>query len=83
MQELVPLVSGFAVGLVLGALRPSLRLGVGAALAVVLGVLATVVTGELETSWAFVLVDIPLVALASVCGLLVARRVSPRATRPG
>ena len=83
MQELVPLVSGFAVGLVLGALRPSLRLWVGAALAVVLGVLATVVTGELETSWAFVLVDIPLVALASVCGLLVARRVSPRATRPG
>lgn len=83
MQELVPLVSGFAVGLVLGALRPSLRLWVGAALAVVLGVLATVVTGELETSWAFVLVDIPLVALASVCGLLVARHVSPRATRPG
>ena len=83
MQELVPLVSGFAVGLALGALRPSLRLWVGAALAVVLGVLATVVTGELETSWAFVLVDIPLVALASVCGLLVARRVSPRATRPG
>jgi hypothetical protein len=81
MQELVPLVSGFAVGLALGALRPSLRLWVGAALAVVLGVLATVVTGELETSWAFVLVDIPLVALASVCGLLVARRIVPRATR--
>jgi uncharacterized membrane protein SpoIIM required for sporulation len=81
MQELVPLVSGFAAGLVLGALRPSLRLWVGAVLAVVLGVLATVVTGEFKTSWAFVLVDIPLVALASVCGLLVARRVSPRATR--
>jgi hypothetical protein len=83
MQELVPLVSGFAVGLALGALRPSLRLWVGAALAVVLGVLATVVTGEFKTSWAFVLVDIPLVALASVCGLLVARRVAPRATRTG
>ena len=83
MQELVPLVSGFAVGLALGALRPSLRLWVGAVLAVVLGVLATVVTGEFKTSWAFVLVDIPLVALASVCGLLVARRVVPRATRLG
>lgn len=83
MQELVPLVSGFAVGLALGALRPSLRLWAGGSLAVVLGVLATVVTGEFKTSWAFILVDIPLVALASVCGLLVARRVSPRAPRTG
>lgn len=83
MQELVPLVSGFAVGLVLGALRPSLRIWVGGSLAVALGVLATVVTGEFKTSWAFILVDIPIVALASVCGLLVARRVSPRAPRTG
>ena len=36
MQELVPLVSGFAVGLVLGALRPSLRPWLGGLLAVVL-----------------------------------------------
>ena len=35
MQELVPLVSGCAVGLALGFVRPSLRLPVGALLAVV------------------------------------------------
>jgi hypothetical protein len=74
VQELVPLFSGFAAGVALGALRPSLRLPVGAALAVVLGVLATIVTGEFKTSWEFVLIDIPLVALATMFGLAVARQ---------
>jgi hypothetical protein len=78
LQELVPLVSGFAVGLALGAIRPSLRPWVGAALAVVLGVAATVVTGEFKTSWAFVLIDIPLVAIAAVLGLAVARQLTRR-----
>jgi uncharacterized membrane protein SpoIIM required for sporulation len=78
MQELVPLVSGFAVGVALGAFRPSLRLSLGAFLAVVLGVLATIVTGEFKTSWAFVLIDIPLVAVAAVCGLAVSRQVTRR-----
>ncbi|MGH2822462.1 MAG: hypothetical protein ACRDLY_05445 [Thermoleophilaceae bacterium] len=75
--------SGFAVGLALGALRPSLRLPVGAALAVVLGVLATVVTGEFKTSWAFVLIDVPLVAVAAVCGLALARQTTRHILRSG
>jgi uncharacterized membrane protein AbrB (regulator of aidB expression) len=79
LQELVPLVSGFAVGLALGWLRPALRLPVGALLAVVLGTLATVITGEFEVSWGFLLVDIPLVAAAATCGVLVARRAASRA----
>ena len=74
MQERVPLVSGFALGLALGMLRPALRAPVGVLLAVALGVCATVVTGEFALSWVFVLVDIPLVALAALCGLGVARR---------
>ena len=83
MQELVPLVSGFAAGLALGALRPSLRLWVGLLLAVALGVLATAVTGEFETSWAYVLVDVPLVALTALCGLLIALRLAPQVPRRG
>jgi hypothetical protein len=79
MQELVPLVSGFALGLALGLLRPAWRAPVGVLLAVALGVCATIVTGELEVSWGFVLVDIPLVALAALCGLVVARRAPWRA----
>jgi hypothetical protein len=74
VQELIPLLSGFAVGLALGVVRPSLRLRAGVVLAIALGLLATVVTGEFKTSWAFVLIDIPLVGMAAVFGLVVARQ---------
>jgi hypothetical protein len=75
VQELLPLVSGLAAGAALGLVRPSLRFPVGALLAVLLGTLATVLTGEMSISPAFLLIDIPLVALASVLGLLAARQV--------
>ena len=77
MLELVPLGLGLALGIGLVLLRPSLRLPVGAVLVVCLGVLATVVTGEAQISWAFVLIDIPLVAVAAVLGLIVGRRLRP------
>jgi hypothetical protein len=77
VQELVPLGLGLALGIGLGVLRPSLRLPVGALLAVCLGVLATLVTGEAEISWAFVLVDIPLVAVAAALGVMLGRRLRP------
>jgi hypothetical protein len=83
MQELVPLVSGFAVGLALGWLRPGLRVPVGALLSVAFGTLATIVTGEFEVSWGFLLVDIPLVAAAVACGVVVARRAGRRAPGTG
>ena len=83
MQELIPLLSGFAAGVVLGALRPSLHLVVGALLSVVLGVLANIVTGEFKTSSEFVLIDIPLVALATMCGLAVARQGARHRLRSG
>ena len=75
LHELLPIASGFVAGSLLGLIRPSLRLPVGTALAVVLGVLATVVSGEFRVSWAYLLIDIPLVALAAVAGLVTMRRV--------
>jgi hypothetical protein len=78
MQELVPLVSGFGLGVALGMLRPTSRRWLGALLVFTLGVMATVVTGEFEASWAFVLVDVPLVAMAALCGLLVTRQAARR-----
>jgi hypothetical protein len=84
VEELVPLSFGFLLGGVLGFVRTSLRIPVGAALAVTLGVTATVVTGEATISWAFVLIDIPIVAVAAVVGLLVGRRLGPAPRRaPG
>jgi hypothetical protein len=83
MQELLPLAGGLVAGVALGLLRQSLRLPLGALLAVLLGTLATVVTGEMSISPAFLLVDIPLVALASVLGLLGARRLRWSLARGG
>ena len=77
MQELVPLGLGFLLGTGLGLLRPSLRLPMGAGLAIVLGAFATAVTGEAEASWAFVLIDVPIVALAAALGLAAGRVLSP------
>jgi hypothetical protein len=77
MQELIPVGCGLLLGAALGYIRPSMRLAVGAALAIVLGVCATLVTGEFALTWGYVLVDIPLVALATVLALVSARRIAP------
>jgi hypothetical protein len=76
--EILPIAFGLVVGGVLGLLRPSLRMPVGTALAVPLGVAATYLTGESEISWAFVLIDVPIVALSAVVGLALARRLRAR-----
>lgn len=73
VNELLPIASGLVAGALLGFLRPSLRLPAGIALAVVLGTLATVVSGEYRIGWEFLLIDIPLVGLCAVAGLLTAR----------
>lgn len=74
-SELFPVICGLVVGGILGFVRPSLRVWIGALLAVGCGVLATAVSGEFEISWAFILIDIPLVAMAAVVSLLAARRL--------
>lgn len=79
MEELVPLSFGFLLGILLGLVRPSLRLPAGAVLVIMLGVSATVVTGEAQLTWAFVLIDIPIVAVSAVLGLLAGRWLSPAA----
>jgi hypothetical protein len=81
MQELFPLACGLLLGTTLGLVRPSLRLPLGALLAVLLGVLATVVTGEFRLSWGYVLVDIPLVALAAFLAFMAARALRPQPAR--
>jgi CHASE2 domain-containing sensor protein len=75
MQELLPIGCGFLLGALARRLRPSFRRPVVAVLAIALGVMATVVTGEAAISWAFVLIDIPMVAVAASVGFLVAHRV--------
>ena len=75
MTELFPIVAGLVCGVVLGSLTARRRVLVGLAFSVVAGVLATVVSGEWRISWAFLLIDIPLVAVSAAVGDLLSRRV--------
>jgi hypothetical protein len=75
MDELFPIASGFLVGSLLGWIRPSMRKWLGALLAFVFGMLATVVSGEFRISWAYLLIDIPLVAFSASVGLIVSQRL--------
>jgi hypothetical protein len=65
MTEIFPFVGGVLIG-VLVALRPRIPVAVAAVLAVALGALATIVSGEFRLSWAYLYFDIPFVALTAV-----------------
>jgi hypothetical protein len=72
-RELLPVALGLGVGAGLAGLRPSLSVAVGIMIAVPLGFLVTVVTGEFELGWEYLLVDIPLVAVSSAAGSRIVR----------
>ncbi len=74
MAELFPIAAGLLCGLVLGSLTARRRVAVGVVFSVVAGVLATVLSGEWKISWAFLLIDIPLVAVSAIAGALLSRR---------
>lgn len=75
MNEVFPVVSGIVVGLVVGRLTVRRRPRLWLVVTVLLGVGATVVSGEWRVTWAYLLVDIPLVGLSAVAAYLVSRRV--------
>lgn len=75
LSEVLPVLTGILIGVGLGWLRPRTRLWVGSVLAILGGLLATVVSGEFRLTWAYLLIDIPLVAGASILALAITRRV--------
>ena len=74
MNEVVPVALGLLAGLLLGLVTARRRAPAWIAASVVLGVAATFLTGEWRVSWAFLLIDIPLVAVSAVPAYLLARR---------
>ena len=62
MGEIFPIAAGLICGLLLGSVTARRPLALWLAVSVVLGFLATVLSGEWRISWAFLLIDIPLVA---------------------
>jgi hypothetical protein len=71
--EIFPITAGLICGLLLGTATARRPLALGLALAVVLGFLATVLSGEWRISWAFLLIDIPLVAGCAAVAYLASR----------
>jgi hypothetical protein len=82
MHELLPIAAGLLMGVALTLIAPRLRLWVGMLASVVLGIVATVISGEYQIGWEFLLIDIPLVAISSVIGLTVARDPRPSRVPP-
>ncbi|GBD19919.1 hypothetical protein HRbin28_00356 [bacterium HR28] len=75
MGEILPISAGVVVGLICWRIA-SMRLRTAALVifSVLFGTLASFLTGELALTWAFLLIDIPLVFLVAVgTALLVAR----------
>ena len=78
MNELFPIVSGLLVGSLLPLVRPQARLRVAVAASVVLGTLATFLSGEYSIGWEFLLIDIPLVALCAAAAHATVRALRRR-----
>jgi hypothetical protein len=61
------------LGIVVAGIRPSLRLWIGIPVSIVLGLAATVLSGEFEVGWEYLLIDIPLVAVSAGLSFTLAR----------
>lgn len=73
--ELFPVLSGLLLGLLLSVCPPTLRRSVGAVSVLALGVYATFVSGEFRLSWAFLLLDVPLVAVSALVAFWLVQRL--------
>jgi hypothetical protein len=80
MNELFPILFGSGVGLVCSFVSPRRwRCGFWFGSSVVLGVTATILSGESRSGWEFLLIDIPAVA-ASSFAMIILRNTTGQAT---
>ncbi len=78
MNEIVPIAGGLLLGVCLWAVPARWRWLTGVLGAVLIGVLATVVSGEYRISWEFLLFDIPLAAASTLAAYVGARQLAAR-----
>ncbi len=74
-SELQPIFSGVLLGSLLGYVRPSLRVRLGVASALVLGAIATILSGEILVAGWYVLIDVSLVAVSAAVALTLVHRL--------
>jgi len=75
--ELMPALAGLALGLLLAWFRSRKHRWMAGILVVVIGISATIASGEFRISWGFLFIDIPLVAVAAVAGFAIFRLLNP------
>ena len=74
MDEVFPVLSGIAVGLLVSLIPSGVRMPSLGVLSVVFGALASVISGEITISWGYLLIDIAQVlGAALLTSVLVAR----------
>jgi hypothetical protein len=79
MEELVPFILGASFGALMSFRAAGrARLAVCAAVVVLSGAVATVLSGEYQTSWVYLLLDCAEAALGLVVGLAIAARLLAR-----
>lgn len=83
MGEVFPVIAGVLIGLLASRL-PAVRTRwiVSTLLTLIAGFAATFLSGESEESWAFVLVDIGLVAIVAAISWGIATMVTRRLAQP-
>jgi hypothetical protein len=81
MDEVFPVASGVVLGLAVAYLVPGrFRVGVLASFSVLVGAVASWISGELAVSWIYLLIDIAQVSVAgALTWVLVARGALPQA----
>ena len=81
MDEVFPVLSGIAVGLILGIIPPRLRTLAVGALSIALGIMASWISGELAITWTYALIDVAQVLGAALLTSVLTTRWRHRAWR--
>jgi hypothetical protein len=79
VNEIVPFLGGLLIGLLYRRGNLSRIWAATAALAV--AIIATIISGEFLISWAFLLIDVPIVLVSAAIGYLAWTVVEARRTR--
>ena len=82
MDELVPVILGFVLGAIIWRCTTArVRLAFSVLAVIVSGVFATVTSGEYQSSWIYVLLDLGEAALGLAAGFAVAHWLLPAAIK--
>jgi hypothetical protein len=75
VNELLPVTSGIVLGAILTYFCPRLRLRIVTVPVILLGIIATVASGEFSVSWSYLLVDVAQAAGSALVSVMLAHKL--------